>query len=106
MATAFPKSTILGIDSHAPSIERARILAGERGLANARFSTHPVERLSKADDATGAKVRDGGFDLVVHAAEYRLTPARTSASPLVRAAMFRRRRCGNSLLDRGAENAD
>ncbi len=65
MATAYPKSTILGIDSHAPSIERARTLAGERGLANARFSTHPVERLLKAGDATGAQVKDDGFDLVV-----------------------------------------
>lgn len=65
MATAYPKSAILGIDSHGPSIERARLLAGERGLANARFSVHPVERLPEVGAATGATVRDGGFDLVV-----------------------------------------
>jgi 2-polyprenyl-3-methyl-5-hydroxy-6-metoxy-1,4-benzoquinol methylase len=65
MATAYPTSTILGIDPHAPSIEKARSLAGERGLSNARFSTHPIEGLSKASDATGATVSGGEFDLVV-----------------------------------------
>jgi 2-polyprenyl-3-methyl-5-hydroxy-6-metoxy-1,4-benzoquinol methylase len=71
MATGFPKSTILGIDPHAPSIERARSLAVARGLSNARFAAHPVETLSKKRDATGAtgatgaEVRGDEFDLVV-----------------------------------------
>jgi 2-polyprenyl-3-methyl-5-hydroxy-6-metoxy-1,4-benzoquinol methylase len=65
MATAYPKSTILGIDPHAPSIERARKLAAERGLSNARFSTHSIEGLSKASDATGAAVNGVEFDLAV-----------------------------------------
>ena len=33
MAQAFPKSTVVGFDYHAPSIERARQLAAEAGLA-------------------------------------------------------------------------
>lgn len=37
MAKAFPKSTFIGFDNHAPSIERANELAKEEGLKNVRF---------------------------------------------------------------------
>jgi 2-polyprenyl-3-methyl-5-hydroxy-6-metoxy-1,4-benzoquinol methylase len=39
MAKAFPKSKFTGFDLHAGSIERARQLAGEAGLANVTFAT-------------------------------------------------------------------
>jgi 2-polyprenyl-3-methyl-5-hydroxy-6-metoxy-1,4-benzoquinol methylase len=65
MATAYPRSTILGVDPHPPSIEEARRLAGTRGLSNARFSTHPIETLLKTTDATGAENGGDGFDLIV-----------------------------------------
>ena len=56
MATAYPKSSILGIDPHAPSIDKARLLAGEGGLTNARFATVAVEDMTASD---------GAYDLVV-----------------------------------------
>jgi 2-polyprenyl-3-methyl-5-hydroxy-6-metoxy-1,4-benzoquinol methylase len=64
MATAYPKSSFVGVDPHAPSIERAREMAGAAGLTNARFFTTPVEQMAAGDPA-GAKARDVGFDLIV-----------------------------------------
>lgn len=37
MAKAFPRSKVLGVDYHGPSIERARKLAASHGLTNAEF---------------------------------------------------------------------
>lgn len=54
MAGAFPKSVVYGFDSHASSIETARIRAEESGVvANCRF-----EQRSAKDDA------EAGFDLI------------------------------------------
>lgn len=53
MAKAFPASQFLGIDDHAPSIERARKLAAEEGVADrARFEVRPADAL------------EGVFDLI------------------------------------------
>jgi 2-polyprenyl-3-methyl-5-hydroxy-6-metoxy-1,4-benzoquinol methylase len=54
LARAFPKSAILGIDVHEPSIEKAQSLARKADLANVRFSAQPID---------GSV--DGLFDLVV-----------------------------------------
>jgi SAM-dependent methyltransferase len=53
MATAFPASTFIGYDYHAPSIEVARRHVAERGIGNARF---------EVADATG--YGDRSFDLI------------------------------------------
>jgi SAM-dependent methyltransferase len=54
MARAFPRSTFLGVDSHAPSIELARQRAREAGVdARVRFEV-----------ANATMVADGSFDLV------------------------------------------
>jgi 2-polyprenyl-3-methyl-5-hydroxy-6-metoxy-1,4-benzoquinol methylase len=53
MARAYPNSRFLGVDPHGPSIEKARGLARDAGVANARFSTQPIERME----------RDGGADM-------------------------------------------
>jgi SAM-dependent methyltransferase len=53
MAKAFPDSTFIGYDYHAPSIEVARQRAREAGVDNARF---------EVADATGYPDRD--FDLI------------------------------------------
>ncbi len=53
MAKAFPNSTFIGYDYHAPSIDTARERAKQAGLENARF---------EVADATGYKERD--FDMV------------------------------------------
>lgn len=47
MAKAFPKSKVLGIDYHAPSIERARQLAASDGLNNVRFMQAPAEEIPR-----------------------------------------------------------
>ena len=54
MAKAYPKSTFVGFDYHAPSIERARALAAEAGVADrVRFE------VARAQDYPGT-----GYDLV------------------------------------------
>lgn len=53
MAKAFPNSTFIGYDYHAPSIDMARERAKQAGIDNARF---------EVADATGYKERD--FDLI------------------------------------------
>jgi 2-polyprenyl-3-methyl-5-hydroxy-6-metoxy-1,4-benzoquinol methylase len=45
MAKAFPRSKVLGIDYHAPSIERARKLAASSGLTNVEFVQAPAEQI-------------------------------------------------------------
>jgi hypothetical protein len=53
MARAFPKSTFSGFDSHPASIERARLAAGEAGVAaNTTF------------EVAQAKTYSGAYDLV------------------------------------------
>src|SRR5690606_30402934 len=52
MAEAYPNSTIVGIDYHAPSIEAARQKAAEAGVTNVEF------HVAKAQDFEGE-----GFDL-------------------------------------------
>lgn len=55
LAGAFPASRFLGVDIHADSIDRARRLAQERGVADrVAFETTPVEGLESTD----------GFDLI------------------------------------------
>ncbi len=54
MAKAFPKSKVLGIDYHGPSIERARKLAAAGGLTNVQFIQGPAEQVP----------RDRKYDLV------------------------------------------
>ncbi|HVY39810.1 MAG TPA: class I SAM-dependent methyltransferase [Polyangia bacterium] len=54
MARAFPASTFLGLDPHAPSIQRAHEQAARVGLRNTSFVAAPVEAL-EAD----------AFDLIV-----------------------------------------
>ncbi|HXJ23518.1 MAG TPA: class I SAM-dependent methyltransferase [Polyangia bacterium] len=54
MARAFPASSFLGIDPHAPSIQRAHRRAAEAGLPNLTFAASPVDAL-EADE----------FDLIV-----------------------------------------
>jgi len=53
MAEAFPNSQFYGFDFHAPSIEKARQLAEEKGLTNVTFAT------AKAKEFTGEN-----YDLV------------------------------------------
>lgn len=51
LARAFPESRFVGVDLHPASIERARRIAQERGLADrVEFSTTPIEAL---DDTAG-----------------------------------------------------
>jgi 2-polyprenyl-3-methyl-5-hydroxy-6-metoxy-1,4-benzoquinol methylase len=45
LARAFPKSTIMGIDYHDPSIQRARELAAEQGVNNTTFITAPADQI-------------------------------------------------------------
>jgi len=45
IAKAFPNSTVLGLDYHAPSIERARTLAAEQGLANVEFIAAAADKI-------------------------------------------------------------
>jgi 2-polyprenyl-3-methyl-5-hydroxy-6-metoxy-1,4-benzoquinol methylase len=42
---AFPRSSVVGIDPHGPSIESARKLAAEAGVENVEFREAPVESL-------------------------------------------------------------
>jgi len=51
MAQAYPNSTIVGIDYHAPSIEAARAKAAEAGVSNVEF------QVARAQDFAG-----DGFD--------------------------------------------
>jgi 2-polyprenyl-3-methyl-5-hydroxy-6-metoxy-1,4-benzoquinol methylase len=54
MAKGFPRSTFVGIDDHGPSIERARELAADEGVADrVRFDVRPATEL------------EGAFDVVV-----------------------------------------
>lgn len=48
MAQAYPNSTIIGIDYHAPSIDAARAKAAEAGVSNVEF------QVAKAQDFAGA----------------------------------------------------
>jgi 2-polyprenyl-3-methyl-5-hydroxy-6-metoxy-1,4-benzoquinol methylase len=50
LARAFPQSTFLGLDPHAPSIQEARRLAAEAGAANATFLPASVESLDVEAD--------------------------------------------------------
>ncbi|KLI63094.1 class I SAM-dependent methyltransferase [Aurantiacibacter marinus] len=52
MAEAYPQSTIVGIDFHAPSIEKARAKAASAGVTNVEF------QVARAQDFEGT-----GFDL-------------------------------------------
>jgi SAM-dependent methyltransferase len=54
LGRAYPRSSILGIDVHGPSIDQARSLAREAGLPNVRFSVRPME-----------ETKTGPFDLIV-----------------------------------------
>lgn len=45
MARAHPSSSVLGVDPHPPSIEFARALAIESGIANAEFLARPLENI-------------------------------------------------------------
>ncbi len=47
MAKAFPKSRVLGVDYHGPSIERARKLAAAQGLTNVEFLQARAEDIPK-----------------------------------------------------------
>jgi 2-polyprenyl-3-methyl-5-hydroxy-6-metoxy-1,4-benzoquinol methylase len=47
MAKAFPKSRVLGIDYHAPSIERAKKLASANQVTNVVFVQAPAERIPR-----------------------------------------------------------
>lgn len=57
MARAFPRSTFVGMDAHAPSIECARKKAAEAGVKNASFE------LADATSFPGPK-SGGGWDMV------------------------------------------
>ncbi len=50
MARAFPTSSFVGLDPHAPSIHEARVLAAEAGAHNATFVSAPVEALDVQAD--------------------------------------------------------
>lgn len=54
MAGAFPKSRVMGLDFHAPSIARARKLAASKGLGNVDFVEAAADNLP----------RDRKFDLI------------------------------------------
>jgi 2-polyprenyl-3-methyl-5-hydroxy-6-metoxy-1,4-benzoquinol methylase len=56
MARAYPASTFVGFDSHAPSVEHARRMAAEQDLPNVRFE------VATAQDF--ARINGGGYDLV------------------------------------------
>jgi 2-polyprenyl-3-methyl-5-hydroxy-6-metoxy-1,4-benzoquinol methylase len=45
LARAFPNSSIVGIDYHEPSIQRARELAAEQGAGNVEFVAAPADKL-------------------------------------------------------------
>jgi 2-polyprenyl-3-methyl-5-hydroxy-6-metoxy-1,4-benzoquinol methylase len=47
MGKAFPKSKVLGIDYHGPSIERGRKLAASSGLTNVEFLQAPAHEIPK-----------------------------------------------------------
>ncbi|HEY7097382.1 MAG TPA: class I SAM-dependent methyltransferase [Terriglobales bacterium] len=53
LAKAFPKSKVLGIDYHGPSLKRARKLAAANHLTNVQFIQAPADRLPR-----------NGYDLV------------------------------------------
>jgi|TARA_B100002052_G_C15869689_1_gene594049 SAM-dependent methyltransferase len=44
MAAAFPNSSFVGIDFHAPSVEMARIAAAEQGLSNVTFEVESATK--------------------------------------------------------------
>lgn len=56
MAKAYPASTFVGFDSHAPSIERARELAAEQNVSNVRFEVATAQDFTRIDE--------NGYDLV------------------------------------------
>ena len=47
MAKAYPNSSVIGFDSHKPSIEWAREVAEEEGLVNITFESGKIIRLSR-----------------------------------------------------------
>lgn len=66
LGRAYPKSSILGIDLHGPSIGQARSLAREAGLPNVRFSVRPMEETKAGNEADAGALRPfGPFDLIV-----------------------------------------
>ncbi|WP_165234549.1 class I SAM-dependent methyltransferase [Aquisphaera insulae] len=56
MARAYPASTFVGFDSHAPSIERARAMAAGQGIPNVRFEVATAQAFTRLDE--------DGYDLV------------------------------------------
>jgi ubiquinone/menaquinone biosynthesis C-methylase UbiE len=56
MAEAYPASTFVGFDNHAPSIERARRLAAEQNLPNVRFEVATAQNFTT--------MGGDGYDLV------------------------------------------
>jgi hypothetical protein len=56
MAKAYPASSFVGFDNHAPSIEHARVLAAEQNVSNARFEVATAQDFARIDD--------DGYDLV------------------------------------------
>ena len=49
VATAYPESTVVGLDPHSPSIQKARTLASERDAANVTFVQKTLEELPVED---------------------------------------------------------
>lgn len=47
LAQAYPKSTVIGIDNDAKSIERAKSLAFSQGLKNVEFLTIPADKIPR-----------------------------------------------------------
>lgn len=45
IARAYPRSTVLGVDPHAPSVEFGRTLADEGGINNAEFMAQPLQHM-------------------------------------------------------------
>jgi 2-polyprenyl-3-methyl-5-hydroxy-6-metoxy-1,4-benzoquinol methylase len=67
MATAFPRSTFVGIDPHEPSLVEARALAGGDRLPNLAFAAQSIESLAGASEdlAAAGRGRPEPFDLIV-----------------------------------------
>jgi 2-polyprenyl-3-methyl-5-hydroxy-6-metoxy-1,4-benzoquinol methylase len=64
LARAYPKSRFLGIDPHAPSLDRGRAAARQQALGNVEFAPVTVESLA-AGDGIGTTVRAGTYDLAI-----------------------------------------
>ncbi|MFW5653299.1 MAG: class I SAM-dependent methyltransferase [Planctomycetota bacterium] len=69
MAKAYPNSQFIGIDNHAPSIERSRELAAEEGLSNVRFELASAQNFQgpQTPDTHHGSQRadtDAGYELI------------------------------------------